>query len=127
MQSEHQQTRIADIIKCIEDEFNQEKVNQVFKPVFDIISHNDKSLQRKLQLLHNVIVSMRKEMKEFGDSSYSSSVAERNKKINRLKYHRNKNQQPNCNYEINLLPITELSKFRVLEEVNIPEEFHEEF
>lgn len=35
---------ISDIIKSLEDEFNQDKVNEVFKPVYNIINDKDKSL-----------------------------------------------------------------------------------
>ena len=78
---------ISNIIKNIEDEFNQDKLNEVFKPVYNIINDPNKSLQRKLQMIHNVIVVMRK---EFDSLSYFTDVKERNKMINRLKYHRKK-------------------------------------
>lgn len=78
---------ISNIIKTIEDEFDQDKVNEVFKPVYNIINDPDKSLQRKLQMIHNVIVAMRK---DFDSLTYFTNVKERNKVINRLKYHRKK-------------------------------------
>jgi len=80
---------ISNIIKSIEDEFDQDKINEVFKPVYIIINDPDKSLQRKLQMIHNVIVAMRK---DFDSLAYFSDAKERNKVINRLKYHRKKNQ-----------------------------------
>ena len=43
-------------INSIEDEFDLDKVNEVFKPIYDIINDKDNSLQRKLQMIHNVIV-----------------------------------------------------------------------
>ena len=48
-------------INSIEDEFNMDKVNEIFKPIYEIINEKDKSLQRKLQMIHNAIVIMRKE------------------------------------------------------------------
>ena len=82
-----EQQKISHIIKSIEDEFNPEKINEVFKPVYDIINNKDKSLQRKLQLIHSVIVAMRK---DFDSLAYFTDIKERNKEINRLKYHRKK-------------------------------------
>ena len=84
-----QKTEIKDIIKCIEDEFDQDKVNEVFKPVYNIINDKDKTLQRKLQLLHNKIVEIRK---EFDGLAYFADAKERNRALNRLKYHRKKNE-----------------------------------
>ena len=80
---------ISDIIKSIEDEFDIDKVNEVFKPVYNIINDKDKSLQRKLQMMHILIVAMRK---EFDSLAYFTNVKERNKVINRLKYYRKKAQ-----------------------------------
>ena len=74
-------------INSIEDEFNIDKVNEVFKPIYEIIKDKDKSLQRKLQMIHNAIVILRK---EFDGLSYHTNVKERNKILNRLKYHRKK-------------------------------------
>ena len=81
-------TEIKDIIKSIEDEFNTEKLTEVFKPLYTIIHDQDKSLQRKLQLLHNKIVELRK---EFDGVAYCTDAKERNKILNRMKYHRKKN------------------------------------
>lgn len=80
---------IKDIIKSFEDEFDQDKINEVFKPLYEIINNSDKSLQRKLQLMHTMIVSMRK---EFDGLAYFSSAKERNREINRLRYHKKKNE-----------------------------------
>ena len=90
------ENNISDIIKSIEDEFDIDKVNEVFKPVYSIINDKDKSLQRKLQMMHNLIVSMRK---EFDSLAYFTNVKERNKVINRLKYHRKKSQANSENIE----------------------------
>ena len=79
----------VNIIKSIQDEFDPVKVEQFFKPLYDIMKDEDKSLQRKLQLLHNKIVAMRK---EFDSIDYFADAKERNKELNRLKYHRKKNQ-----------------------------------
>ena len=87
-----QKTEIKDIIKCIEDEFDQDKVNEVFKPVYNIINDKDKTLQRKLQMLHNKIVELRK---EFDGLAYFTDAKERNRALNRLKYHRKKNEKIN--------------------------------
>ncbi len=78
---------IQDIVKSVADEFDPIKVNEVFKPIFNIIEDKDKSLQRKLQMIHNVVVAMRK---EFDSLAYNTDVKERNREINRLKYHRKK-------------------------------------
>lgn len=86
---ENKENKISNIIKSIEDEVDVDKVNEVFKPVYNIINDKDKSLQRKLQMMHNLIVAMRK---EFDSLAYFTSVKERNKVINRLKYHRKKAQ-----------------------------------
>ena len=77
-------------INSIEDEFNLDKVNEVFQPIYDIINDKDKSLQRKLQMIHNAVVILRK---EFDGLSYHTDVKERNKILNRLKYHRKKNEK----------------------------------
>ena len=76
-----------DNINSIEDEFNLDKVNEVFKPIYNIINDKDKSLQRKLQMIHSAIVILRK---EFDELSYHTDVKECNKILNRLKYHRKK-------------------------------------
>ena len=90
---------ISNIIKTIEDEFDQNKINKVFKPVYNIINDPDKSLQRKLQMIHNVIVAMRKDSDSL---AYFTTVKERNKIINRLKYHRKKdNKIQSRNGEVN--------------------------
>ena len=72
----------VNIIKSIQDEFDPVKVEQFFKPLYDIMKDEDKSL-------HNKIVSMRK---EFDGLDYFADAKERNKELNRLKYHRQKNQ-----------------------------------
>ena len=90
------ENNISDRIKSIEDEFDIDKVNEVFNPVYNIINDKDKSLQRKLQTMHNLIVAMRK---EFDSLAYFSNVKERNKVINRLKYHRKKNEKTNVKEE----------------------------
>ena len=84
-------------ISSIEDEFNLEKVNEVLKPVYDIINDKDKSLQWKFQMIHNAIVALRK---EFDELSYHTDIKERNGVLNRLKYHRKKanNKEENIEY-----------------------------
>ena len=89
---------ISTIIQSIEDEFNQDKVNEVFKPVYNVINDPEKSIQRKLQLLHNLIVAMRK---DFDSVNYNMDVKERNKVLNKLKYHRKKIQAVPVNNESN--------------------------
>ena len=89
-------SNISEIIKSIEDEFDTNKVNEVFKPLYNIINDKDKSLQRKLQIMHNLIFAMRK---EFDSLAYFTNVKERNKVINRLKYHRKKNEKTNIKEE----------------------------
>ena len=83
-------------INSIEDEFNMDKVNEVFKPINELINDKDKSLQRKLQMIHNAIVILRK---EFDGLSYHTDVKERNKILNRLKYHRKKANNKESNIE----------------------------
>ena len=81
---------LTSIIKSIEDEFDQEKLKIVFKPIYDIIEDKDKSLKRKLQLMHNAVVALRK---EFDNLEYSADVKARNRELNRLKYHKKKGLQ----------------------------------
>ena len=80
---------LTSIINSIEDEFDQEKLKIVFKPIYDIVEDKDKSLKRKLQLMHNAVVALRK---EFDNLEYSADVKARNRELNRLKYHKKKGQ-----------------------------------
>jgi hypothetical protein len=77
-------------INNVEEEFNKDKLNEIFKPVYEIINDDNKSLQRKLQLIHNMIVDMRN---HYDPLQYFGNIKERNKELNRLKYQRKKKQE----------------------------------
>ena len=47
-------------------------------------------------MMHNLIVAMRK---EFDSLAYFTNIKERNKVINRMKYHRKKNEKTNIKEE----------------------------